>query len=129
MDQALLSLRPLLATVPWPARPLLFGACRQPQRVRPNRKVLDRLATELLEKETLDHNQLAEIFQAVKKLPERPQWLSSSERPVSTQGPVAVPPKKKAPAVKKTARKKPAGRKVAPRPAALRTEATDGDRG
>jgi len=90
-----------------------------------NRKVLDRLATELLEKETLDHNQLAEIFQAVKKLPERPQWLSSSERPVSTQGPVAVPAKKKAPAVKKTARRKPAGRKVVAKP----IEATDGDRG
>jgi cell division protease FtsH len=71
-----------------------------------NRTILDRLATELLEKETLDHNQLAEIFASVKKLPERPQWLSSAQRPVSQQGPVAVPAKKKPratkPAVKKT---------------------------
>jgi cell division protease FtsH len=72
-----------------------------------NRTILDRLATELLEKETLDHNQLADIFASVKKLPERPQWLSSAQRPVSSQGPVAVPAKKKTrpatkPAVKKT---------------------------
>jgi cell division protease FtsH len=71
-----------------------------------NRTILDRLATELLERETLDHNQLAEIFASVKKLPERPQWLSSAKRPVSKKGPVAVPAKKKPratkPAVKKT---------------------------
>ena len=58
-----------------------------------NRDILDILATELLEKETLDHNQLAEIFAKVKKLPERPQWLSSTDRPVSKRPPVAVPNK------------------------------------
>ena len=58
-----------------------------------NRGILDKLATELLEKETLDHNQLAEIFAKVKKLPERPQWLSSIDRPVSSQPPVALPRK------------------------------------
>jgi cell division protease FtsH len=58
-----------------------------------NRHVLDRLATELLEKETLDHNQLAEIFADVTKLPPRPQWLSSDERPTSDLPPVAVPQK------------------------------------
>jgi cell division protease FtsH len=56
-----------------------------------NRKVLDKLAAELLEKETLDHVQLAEIFKPVKKLPERPEWLSSSKRPSSKLPPVAVP--------------------------------------
>lgn len=56
-----------------------------------NRDVLDRLATELLEKETLDHNQLAEIFKDVKKLPPRPLWLSSDDRPVSDRPPVAIP--------------------------------------
>ena len=56
-----------------------------------NRDVLDRLATELLEKETLDHNQLATIFESVQKLPERPLWLSSSTRPLSDRPPVAVP--------------------------------------
>jgi len=58
-----------------------------------NRDVLDKLATELLEKETLDHNQLAEIFEGLTKLPERPQWLSSETRPVSQRPPVQVPGK------------------------------------
>ncbi len=58
-----------------------------------NRDVLDNLATELLEKETLDHLQLAEIFAKVKKLPERPQWLSSTDRPVSKRPPVSLPAK------------------------------------
>ena len=49
--------------------------------------------TALLEKETLDHNELAEIFKDVKKLPERPQWLSSDKRPVSDLPPVLVPDK------------------------------------
>lgn len=88
-----------------------------------NRKVLDRLATELLEKETLDHNQLAEIFKDVKKLPLRKQWLSSNERPVSKLPPVKVPAKKaaakaevKKPVVKKAPAKaaaKPAAKKLA----------------
>ena len=56
-----------------------------------NRDVLDRLAHELLEKETLDHKQIAEIFSDVKKIDERPQWLSSSERPVSAMPPIDVP--------------------------------------
>ena len=84
-----------------------------------NRKVLDRLATELLEKETLDHNQLAEIFKDVKKLPLRKQWLSSNERPVSKLPPVKVPAKKadSKPAVKKPVAKK-APAKAAAKPAA-----------
>lgn len=56
-----------------------------------NRDVLDKLALALLEKETLDHLELAEIFKDVKKLPPRPQWLSSDGRPVSALPPVAVP--------------------------------------
>jgi cell division protease FtsH len=58
-----------------------------------NRAVLDRLAAELLENETLDHNQIAEIFKDVVKLPERPQWLSSDKRPISDQPPIAFPVK------------------------------------
>jgi cell division protease FtsH len=61
------------------------------QLITENRAVLDRLAAELLEKETLDQNQLAEIFKDVKKLPPRPQWLSSERRPVSDLPAVAVP--------------------------------------
>jgi len=59
--------------------------------INANRDVLDRLALALLEKETLDHLELADIFSDVKKLPPRPQWLSSEERPVSTLPPVEVP--------------------------------------
>ncbi|AZS42712.1 ATP-dependent zinc metalloprotease FtsH [Microbacterium oleivorans] len=62
-----------------------------------NRDVLDRLALALLEKETLDHIELAEIFKDIKRLPPRPQWLSSSERPVSTLPPVEVPRRAEAP--------------------------------
>ena len=58
-----------------------------------NRDILDSLASELLEKETLDHNQIAAIFENVKKLPERPQWLSSDKRPVSNRPPVSLPVK------------------------------------
>ncbi|AMB57570.1 ATP-dependent zinc metalloprotease FtsH [Microterricola viridarii] len=56
-----------------------------------NRDILDRLAAELLEKETLDHNQIAEIFADVRKLPERPQWLSSDKRPISERPPIDFP--------------------------------------
>jgi cell division protease FtsH len=56
-----------------------------------NRDVLDRLATELLEKETLDHHQLATIFEKVEKLPERPVWLSSKTRPLSDRPPWRFP--------------------------------------
>ncbi len=56
-----------------------------------NRAVLDRLATDLMEKETLDHLQLAEIFADVQKLTPREQWLSSDARPVSDQPPISLP--------------------------------------
>ena len=92
-----------------------------------NRAILDRLATELLDKETLDHNQLAEIFAGVKKLPERPQWLSSTKRPVYTKGPVTVPVKKSP--VTRAPGKKPASRSDQAKPRAMRRDATDGDRG
>ncbi|WP_353987210.1 ATP-dependent zinc metalloprotease FtsH [Ruicaihuangia caeni] len=58
-----------------------------------NRDILDKLASELLEKETLDHLQLEALFADVRKLPERPQWLSSENRPSSNVPPVAMPSK------------------------------------
>ncbi len=58
-----------------------------------NRDTLDKLASELLEKETLDHDQLAAIFEGIEKLPERPVWLSSDSRPLSDRPPVKVPSK------------------------------------
>ncbi|MWB99099.1 ATP-dependent zinc metalloprotease FtsH [Agromyces seonyuensis] len=59
-----------------------------------NRDILDRLARELLEQETLDHNQIAEIFADVQKLDERPLWLSSDKRPVSDRPPITFPEEK-----------------------------------
>ena len=55
-----------------------------------NRDILDALARELLEKETLDHLQLEDIFKDVKKLPERPLWLSSDKRPLSDLPPIKI---------------------------------------
>lgn len=59
-----------------------------------NRDILDALAAELLENETLDHHQIAELFKNVKKLPERPLWLSSNRRPVSDRPPISFPTQK-----------------------------------
>ncbi|CAB4592269.1 MAG: ATP-dependent zinc metalloprotease FtsH [Actinobacteria bacterium] len=72
-----------------------------------NRPILDRLAKELLEKETLDHNQLAGIFAKVKKLPERPVWKSNPKRPVTAKGPIAMPAKASAEPKKPTRARKP----------------------
>ena len=58
-----------------------------------NRDILDKLASELLEKETLDHLQLATLFEKVEKLPKRPLWLSSDSRPLSDRPPVKIPSK------------------------------------
>ncbi|GAA3332520.1 ATP-dependent zinc metalloprotease FtsH [Curtobacterium sp. C1] len=58
-----------------------------------NRDILDRLAGELLDKETLDAPELVEIFKDVRKLPERPQWLSSDKRPVSNLPAIEFPGK------------------------------------
>jgi cell division protease FtsH len=75
-------------------RGLIDNAHKEAWRVlSDNRKILDRLATELLEKETLDHHQLAEIFSSVKKLVARPTWLSYPGRTRSATPPVAVPKK------------------------------------
>jgi cell division protease FtsH len=59
-----------------------------------NRSVLDKLAKELLEKETLNQSEIQKIFKAVRKLPKRPVWRSSPKRAVSTKGPIAVPKRK-----------------------------------
>ncbi|MDK6251842.1 ATP-dependent zinc metalloprotease FtsH [Alloscardovia omnicolens] len=56
-----------------------------------NRDVLDELVRQLLEKETLDANELAAIFAPLKKAPQREQWLSASNRVVSEIAPVAIP--------------------------------------
>jgi len=68
-----------------------------------NRSVLDRLAKELLEKETLNQEQIAEIFKSLKKLPKRATWRSSQKRGISGKGPIAVPTKPEEKATKKKA--------------------------
>ncbi|MBT0993216.1 ATP-dependent zinc metalloprotease FtsH [Cellulomonas sp. DKR-3] len=55
------------------------------------RDVLDALVLELLEKETLNAQQLAEIFQPIVKRPPRQVWLSSDQRSVSDRPPVLTP--------------------------------------
>jgi cell division protease FtsH len=56
-----------------------------------NRDVLDVLVVELLEKETLDKDAIARIFEPVTKRSSRPVWLSSARRPVSDRPPVVSP--------------------------------------
>ena len=59
-----------------------------------NRAVLDRLAKELLEKETLNQPEIELIFKKTKKLPARATWKPSAKRPLSRKGPIAVPKRK-----------------------------------
>ncbi|GGV17454.1 MULTISPECIES: ATP-dependent zinc metalloprotease FtsH [Kitasatospora] len=56
-----------------------------------NRDVLDNLVLELLEKETLNKEQIAEIFAPIVKRPARPAWTGSSRRTPSTRPPVQSP--------------------------------------
>ncbi len=56
-----------------------------------NRHVLDRLALALLERETLNQKEIAEIFTDLVKIDKRVVWLSNDERPVHPEGPVLSP--------------------------------------
>ena len=56
-----------------------------------NRAILDKLVVELLEKETLDKEEVAKIFSKLKKRPARPAWTGSSKRKPSKKGPVKAP--------------------------------------
>ncbi|MDM7991039.1 ATP-dependent zinc metalloprotease FtsH [Arthrobacter sp. zg-Y877] len=53
-----------------------------------NRDVLDRLALELLERETLNQAEIAEVFSDVRKRDVREVWLSKPTRPVHSMPPV-----------------------------------------
>ena len=59
-----------------------------------NRRILDRLAKELLERETLNQEEIAKIFKTIKKLDERDVWRSSMNRSAVSKGPIAVPKRK-----------------------------------
>lgn len=64
-------------------RRLLDNAMREAWRIlTENRGVLDTLASRLLEEETLDEAQLAEIFKDVVKAPEHPVWNYQSDAAV-----------------------------------------------
>jgi cell division protease FtsH len=53
-----------------------------------NRDVLDQLALELLERETLNQAEIAHIFTDIRKRDFREVWLSKETRPVQNAGPV-----------------------------------------
>jgi cell division protease FtsH len=56
-----------------------------------NRATLDAMVLQLLEKETLNKEEIAAIFAKVNSWPRRPSWTGSSTRIPSQQPPVAVP--------------------------------------
>lgn len=56
-----------------------------------NRDVLDSLVLALLEKETLDKEEVAEVFRALRIRPVRPAWTGSPDRSPSTIPPIEVP--------------------------------------
>ncbi|MEO5663801.1 MAG: ATP-dependent zinc metalloprotease FtsH [Nocardioides sp.] len=56
-----------------------------------NRDVLDSLVLELLDKETLDKAQIAEIFIPLRLHPDRPAWTGSDNRTPSAIPPVEIP--------------------------------------
>lgn len=55
-----------------------------------NREVLDALVVELLEKETLNREEVERIFAPLNRRPVRPAWTGSARRVPSTQPPVEV---------------------------------------
>ena len=70
-----------------------------------NRATLDAMVLELLEKETLNKEEIAEIFKKVNSWPRRQAWTGSATRIPSQQPPVDVPARA---AVEPVAEKKPA---------------------
>jgi len=59
-----------------------------------NRSILDEMVLELLERETLNKEEIEVIFAKVSSWPRRPAWTGSNHRIPSSQPPVAIPPKK-----------------------------------
>ena len=53
-----------------------------------NRDVLDQLALELLERETLNQSEIAQVFTNIRKRDFREIWLSKETRPIQAVGPV-----------------------------------------
>lgn len=59
-----------------------------------NREVLDELVRQLFEHETLDKEQVARIFEPLKKRPRRPAWTGSADRRPSEIPPIDPPERK-----------------------------------
>ena len=82
-----------------------------------NRSILDQMVLELLDRETLNKEEIEVIFAKVASWPRRPAWTGSVHRIPSTQAPVAVPVRKVIPTIKseavKPVAKKPARTKKA----------------
>ena len=57
-----------------------------------NRDVLDELVRQLFEKETLDKEQVAKVFEPLRRWPKRPAWTGSETRVPSTIPPIDPPP-------------------------------------
>jgi len=67
-------------------RALMDNAAREARKMlETNKKVLDALAAELLEKETLLQEELEVLFKVVKKLPERAAWEPRTAAPKRTK--------------------------------------------
>ena len=71
-----------------------------------NRKILDEMVLELLDKETLNKDEIAKIFKKVKAVTSRPAWTGSVTRIPSEQPPVEVPERVAVVEVKKSVRRK-----------------------
>ncbi len=56
-----------------------------------NRTILDEMVLQLLERETLNKEEIAEIFAKVTPWPKRPAWTGSAMRIPSTKPPVDIP--------------------------------------
>jgi cell division protease FtsH len=56
-----------------------------------NRDVLDALVLALIEKETLDKEEVATVFEPLRRRPVRPAWTGSPDRVPSAIPPVHVP--------------------------------------
>ncbi len=56
-----------------------------------NRDVLDALVLELMDKETLDKEEVASVFEQLRRRPARPAWTGSPDRKASQIPPVEIP--------------------------------------
>ncbi len=71
-----------------------------------NRKILDEMVLELLDKETLNKEEVTKIFKKVKSVTARPAWTGSITRIPSDQPPVDVPERAVVTKAKKPTRSK-----------------------